>query len=98
MRARALDVLEEIGTEMTKFGETLGTQETRKVFVDSCTDLEAFPAVCRCLVLECARLTMSLQLTHERILDIAKNVTDARKKLAVGSGKGYKKVAKVHSA
>ncbi|VDB83056.1 unnamed protein product [Peniophora sp. CBMAI 1063] len=81
VRVRALDVMEEIGTEMTKLGETLGTQETRKVFVDSCADLETFPA-----------------LTHERILDIAKNVTDARKKLAVGSGKGYKKVAKVHSA
>ena len=48
VRARALDVVEEIGSEVVKLGETLGTQETRKTFVDSCADLKAFPAVRSC--------------------------------------------------
>ncbi|KAI0035924.1 N-acetyltransferase B complex non catalytic subunit-domain-containing protein [Vararia minispora EC-137] len=46
----------------------------------------------------CKDLRMHSQLTHEYILDIAKKITDSRKKVLDGVGKGVKRIVQTHTS
>ncbi|KAI0054150.1 hypothetical protein FA95DRAFT_1579189 [Auriscalpium vulgare] len=98
IRSSALAVVGEIGAELIKIGESEGTSEKRRAFVSQCepflSDLGVSDS--RHIPRE-ATLTGALQITHGDVLDVAKKVTDARKKAAEGFGKGIGRVCAAHA-
>jgi len=80
IRAKAIAVLGEMSTELVKLGESEGTSDKRRAFVDGCKPLQAIS-----------------EFDHDFILDVGKKVTDARKKVIEGIGKGIKRVCVNHA-
>ncbi|KII88399.1 hypothetical protein PLICRDRAFT_54238 [Plicaturopsis crispa FD-325 SS-3] len=80
LRAQAITVLQEISTEIVKFGEQEGTADARKVFVQA------------------SKPVTSEAIDHDFVLNVAKKVTDSRKKVLEGVGKGIAKVCSNYSA
>lgn len=69
-----------------KNSEQEGTADRRKVFVDACSPITS--EVREADVHSLCRPHCFSQIDHDFILDVAKRVTDARKKVTEGVGKG----------
>ena len=94
MRAGAIEVVGQIGAQMTKISELEGTADKRKQFVESSKALQAHDEVSRHLSIHRKLHSASIQITHEHILDMGKKLTESQKKVMEGVGRGIERVCK----
>lgn len=80
--------------ELSKLGAQEGTSENRKRFVEACKLLEELPEVRALSFLTSGALVEGIfrQLEHDFVMDVAKKVTDSRKRILDGLGKGTAKL------
>ncbi len=87
---------------MISRAEEQATAERRKAFTDACKPIIHEAEVRCCAWLERVSVadlhqTQTHQLDHDFVLNVAKKVTDARKQVLEGVGKGMTKVMKNHA-
>lgn len=88
-----------MSTALIKFGEAEGSSERRRAFVQACTAVtieQVRPSFLRDLFWILTMISTGLQLTHDFVLNVAKSVTDSRKKVLEGIGKGMAKLNAAH--
>ena len=100
IRSSAVDILNQLSSELKKLAEAQADPAVRTTFVDACKALEGSTDVSSfSLLSEPASLTDNLaQLDHESIVGAAKKVTDARKAIFEGISSGTAKIAKTYAA
>jgi len=75
IRTKAVAVLKDMSTELSKLSEKEGTSDQRKAFVQ-----------------ECQVVQDDEQIAHDFVLNVAKRVTDSRKKVEEGIAKSILKI------
>lgn len=82
---------------LIKIGETGGSLEHRRAFMQACTAV-TIEQVHTSILFRVTFwfLTTGLQITHDFVLNVAKSVTDSRKKVLEGVGKGMAKLNAAH--
>ncbi|KAG8217714.1 N-acetyltransferase B complex non catalytic subunit-domain-containing protein [Butyriboletus roseoflavus] len=98
-RSKASCVLKEMSAALVKIGEVEGSSEHRRAFVQACTAAtidQVHPSFLRELFWILTTISTGLQITHDFVLNIAKSVTESRKKVLEGVGKGMAKLNAAH--
>jgi N-terminal acetyltransferase B complex non-catalytic subunit len=81
--------------QLIKIGENDGTVEGRRAFVDETKLVRCVPEVCPNLSTPSTKRSSILsQIHHDFCLDVAKKVTDARRKVREGFGRGIERICK----
>lgn len=85
-----------MSADLIKLSETEATVESRRLFVEETKLIQCVDEVrSRRLFLYLHSSPPSFQISHEFCLETAKKVTDARKRVIEGLGKGFEKITKV---
>lgn len=91
--AKATEVLREMSSELLKIGNSEGTIDSRKAFVDGCKLVTALTEVSSpFLPIWPLFKSHYPQIDHDFVLNVAKRVTDARKRVQEGMGRGVSKL------
>ncbi len=77
--------------------ENEGTIEQRKVIVDSCTQVTVSEVGQSVHFFQRRLLTGGFKLDHDFVLNVAKKLSDARKKALEGYGKGMSRVCTLYA-
>lgn len=88
-----------MSASLIKFGDAAGGVEQRRTFVQACTAVTIKQVRPSFSEVHSDLLTMTfheLQITHDFVLNVAKSVTDSRKKVLEGVGKGMAKLNAAH--
>lgn len=97
IRSTAVEVLNIMSIELIAWGDREATQDQRKTFTDAASVyLKDTPVATNPIFTEV--WLISLQIDSDSVLNIAKKVTDARKKVLDGVGQGIVKVCKAHGS
>lgn len=88
-----------MSTTLIKIGEVEGSSERRRAFVQACTAVtieQVHPSLRRDVFWILTTVSTGFQITHDFVLNVAKSVTDSRKKVLEGVGKGMAKLNTAH--
>ena len=90
-------MLSQISTQLSQLAEQAATQEARKSFVEASKSIQTTSDVSSLLLSQDIGIHIVEKFDHDYVLGIAKRVTDARKEIYDGIGKGIAKVLKAHT-
>ena len=97
IRTEALSVAKDVSTALVTRSATESTQESRKTLIDSSV-LNTSQLVRHRVHQVGFRVSDITQVDHDFILNIAKKVGDARKKVSEGVGKGLARLCTVYDS
>ena len=92
-RSKAASVLKDVSADLTKVSADESTSDQRRAFADACKSLQEFNQVRSANASGVAALTDWLQFEHDSLIDVAKKLGDARKRVIEGVGKCLSKSA-----